>query len=204
MGLNNILKMITPRALMFGSMKKFINPLCVATPQRNFGILQEYNERRQKKLTNNILTTDRNMHWVTSSRPSNFGDPLDVKTKVDNWFDENRAGTKRTEITTSDVPRSTWPRDSLSAHTSSESRLSSPLCTARCSPPTDTSETPTRKLMSAICPLVKSSRLLGTDNSFSSEDSPSLRLPRPGPSPRLPNSIKSPPSRSQMPETPPS
>ena len=60
-------------------------------PQRNFGILQEYNERRNKKLTNNLLTTDRNMHWVTSSRPSNFGDPLDVKTKVDNWFDGNRA-----------------------------------------------------------------------------------------------------------------
>ena len=27
---------------------------------------------------------------MTSSRPSNFGDPLDTKTKVDNWFDENR------------------------------------------------------------------------------------------------------------------
>ena len=52
--------------------------------------MQEYNERKNKKLTNNLLTTDRNMFWVTSSRPSNFGDPLDVKTKVDNWFDENR------------------------------------------------------------------------------------------------------------------
>lgn len=31
------------------------------------------------------------MYWVTSSRPSNFGDPLDAKTKMDNWFDENRA-----------------------------------------------------------------------------------------------------------------
>jgi hypothetical protein len=30
------------------------------------------------------------MYWITSSRPSNFGDPLDAKTKVDNWFDENR------------------------------------------------------------------------------------------------------------------
>jgi len=57
---------------------------------RNFGIMQEYNERKNRKLTNNVLTTDRNMFWVTSSRPSNFGDPLDVKTKVDNWFDENR------------------------------------------------------------------------------------------------------------------
>lgn len=58
---------------------------------RSFGIMQEYNERKNKKLTNNLLCTDRNMYWVTSSRPSNFGDPLDAKTKVDNWFDENRA-----------------------------------------------------------------------------------------------------------------
>lgn len=64
--------------------------MLLAAQQRNFGILQDYNERRNKKLTNNLLTTERNMYWVTSSRPSNFGDPLDVKTKADNWFDENR------------------------------------------------------------------------------------------------------------------
>ena len=58
--------------------------------QRNFGIMEQYNERKNKKLTNNLLTTDRPMFWVTSSRPSNFGDPLHAKTKVDNWFDENR------------------------------------------------------------------------------------------------------------------
>ena len=64
---------------------------CVLAQQtRSFGIMQEYAERKNKKLTNNILTTDRPMYWVTSSRPSNFGDPLDAKTKVDNWFDENR------------------------------------------------------------------------------------------------------------------
>lgn len=28
--------------------------------------------------------------FLTSSRPSNFGDHLDVKTKADNWFDDNR------------------------------------------------------------------------------------------------------------------
>ena len=50
--------------------------------------MQEYNERKNKKLTNNLLCTDRNMFWVTSSRPSNFGDPLDAMTKLDNWFDE--------------------------------------------------------------------------------------------------------------------
>ena len=53
--------------------------------------MQDYNDRKNKKLTNNVLCTDRPMYWVTSSRPSNFGDPLDVKTKADNWFDENRA-----------------------------------------------------------------------------------------------------------------
>ena len=52
--------------------------------------MQEYNERRNKKLINNFLLNDRPMYWVTSSRPSNFGDPLDAKTKADNWFDENR------------------------------------------------------------------------------------------------------------------
>jgi hypothetical protein len=52
--------------------------------------MQEYNDRKNKKLTNNVLCTDRPMYWVTSSRPSNFGDPLEAKTKVDNWFDENR------------------------------------------------------------------------------------------------------------------
>ena len=57
---------------------------------RNFGIIQEYNERKNKKLINNLLCTDEQKFWVTSSRPSNFGDPIDCKTKVDNWFDENR------------------------------------------------------------------------------------------------------------------
>ena len=61
-----------------------------AASTRNFGIMQEYNERRNKKLTNGFLTTDGPKYWVTSSRPSNFGDPLDAKTKADNWFDENR------------------------------------------------------------------------------------------------------------------
>lgn len=68
---------------------KQTNPL-MRTATRNFGIIQDYNERKSKKLTNNLLCTDRATYWVTSSRPSNFGDPLDTKTKVDNWYDENR------------------------------------------------------------------------------------------------------------------
>jgi hypothetical protein len=52
--------------------------------------MQDYNERKNQKLINGFAVMDRNKFWVTSSRPSNFGDPLDVKTKADNWFDTNR------------------------------------------------------------------------------------------------------------------
>ena len=64
--------------------------MLLKTSTRNFGIIQDYNERKNKKLINNLQVTDRPTYWVTSSRPSNFGDPLDTKTKADNWFDENR------------------------------------------------------------------------------------------------------------------
>ena len=85
----NIKKMLSTNRLLFG-VNANQRSLLRCQPSRPFGIMQEYNERKNKKLTNNLLTTDRNMYWVTSSRPSNFGDPLDAKTKVDNWFDENR------------------------------------------------------------------------------------------------------------------
>lgn len=52
--------------------------------------MQEYNERKNKKLVGNMAFTEEPKFWVTSSRPSNFGDHLDTKTKLDNWFDENR------------------------------------------------------------------------------------------------------------------
>ena len=52
--------------------------------------MQEYAERKNKKMVGGILANEEPKFWLTSSRPSNFGDHLDVKTKVDNWFDENR------------------------------------------------------------------------------------------------------------------
>ena len=78
--------MFAPKTLIY-SMRQ--NSLLTKST-RSMGIMQEYNDRKNKKLNNNVLTTDRQMYWVTSSRPSNFGDPLETKTKVDNWFDENR------------------------------------------------------------------------------------------------------------------
>ena len=59
-------------------------------PSKQFGILSDYNERKNKKLVGNAFFTSEAKFWVTSARPSNFGDHLDVRTKVDNWFDENR------------------------------------------------------------------------------------------------------------------
>ena len=85
--------MLSTNRLLFGMNvhQRALQKSVTYSSSRSFGIMQEYNERKNKKLTNNLLCTDRNMYWVTSSRPSNFGDPLDAKTKVDNWFDENRA-----------------------------------------------------------------------------------------------------------------
>ena len=119
--------------------------ISIGAPVRNFGIMQEYNERRNKKLINNFLLTDRPKYWVTSSRPSNFGDPLDAKTKADNWFDENRyvssllsylltrqnsdalfcycynieCGMRRIATMRSVVLKCTWSKASFSATTSS-------------------------------------------------------------------------------------
>ncbi len=60
------------------------------TVKKYFGLLSEYNERKNKKLVGGALFTSEQKFWVTSARPSNFGDHLDVRTKLDNWFDENR------------------------------------------------------------------------------------------------------------------
>lgn len=82
--------MLVPKNLIFSQLRSNKSAALTSQAFRNFGIIQEYNERKNKKLVNNLLCTDENKFWVTSSRPSNFGDPLDTKTKVDNWFDENR------------------------------------------------------------------------------------------------------------------
>lgn len=64
--------------------------LIINISSKKFGILNEYNERKNKKLVGHALFTDEPKFWVTSARPPNFGEHLDVRTKLDNWFDENR------------------------------------------------------------------------------------------------------------------
>jgi ubiquinol-cytochrome c reductase iron-sulfur subunit len=58
------------------------------------------------KLNGTHLIPDKANFWYTPSRPSNFGDHIDFKVTLDNWFDENRAynehdtGLRRTQIYT--------------------------------------------------------------------------------------------------------
>eukprot|EP01017_Pseudomicrothorax_dubius_P044479 TRINITY_DN751_c0_g1_i1.p1 TRINITY_DN751_c0_g1~~TRINITY_DN751_c0_g1_i1.p1 ORF type:complete len:268 (+),score=93.91 TRINITY_DN751_c0_g1_i1:104-907(+) len=59
-------------------------------PARRFGIVSEYNARLNSKLEKTHLVEDKPQFFVTSSRPGNFGDHIDFKLNIDNWFDENR------------------------------------------------------------------------------------------------------------------
>ena len=36
------------------------------------------------------LMPEKAQFFTTSTRPGNFGDHIDFKTTIDNWFDENR------------------------------------------------------------------------------------------------------------------
>jgi len=71
---------------------------------RNFGLISEYNDRKNKKLQHGYYVENKPQFFITNARPGNFGDHLDFKVNVDNWFDENRvhneheSDIKRTQI----------------------------------------------------------------------------------------------------------
>ena len=52
--------------------------------------LDELEARKKERLINGLKSTEAPQYWITSARPGNFGDPLQVPTKPDNWFDLNR------------------------------------------------------------------------------------------------------------------
>lgn len=58
--------------------------------RNQFGLISEYNERANKKLNGFHSVPDKAQFFVTSSRPGNFGDHIDFKSTIDNWFEENR------------------------------------------------------------------------------------------------------------------
>mmetsp|Transcript_48292 Transcript_48292/g.67075 ORF Transcript_48292/g.67075 Transcript_48292/m.67075 type:complete len:271 (+) Transcript_48292:52-864(+) len=75
-----------------GLLSKFIRTRSLAyTPKCNFSIVSEYNDRANKQTNKGHLVPERPNYFVTSSRPGNFGDHLDFKVTLDNWFEENRA-----------------------------------------------------------------------------------------------------------------
>jgi ubiquinol-cytochrome c reductase iron-sulfur subunit len=41
-------------------------------------------------MNGNHLMPERAQFFITSARPGNFGDHIDFKGMIDNWFDENR------------------------------------------------------------------------------------------------------------------
>nr|QBC88377.1 ubiquinol-cytochrome c reductase iron-sulfur subunit [Philasterides dicentrarchi] len=58
--------------------------------KNSFGVLSEYNNRLNQKLSGTHQVDDKPQFFVTSARPGNFGDHLDFKVNIDNWFEENR------------------------------------------------------------------------------------------------------------------
>eukprot|EP00824_Muranothrix_gubernata_P015163 TRINITY_DN3147_c0_g1_i1.p2 TRINITY_DN3147_c0_g1~~TRINITY_DN3147_c0_g1_i1.p2 ORF type:complete len:282 (-),score=30.99 TRINITY_DN3147_c0_g1_i1:13-804(-) len=63
----------------------------MAASIRCFGMMKNLDNRKTKRLVGWLHVDEFPRFWVTSSRPSNFGDPLDVKNKLDDWFHDNRA-----------------------------------------------------------------------------------------------------------------
>ncbi len=52
--------------------------------------LDEMNDRRKQPLINKLKSTPGPQYWATAARPANFGDHVQMPTKPDNWFDDNR------------------------------------------------------------------------------------------------------------------
>ena len=62
----------------------------VRKSKRCFGVIQDYKFRVEQKLTGTHQIPATAQFFTTPTRPSNFGDHIDFKTSIDNWFDENR------------------------------------------------------------------------------------------------------------------
>lgn len=58
--------------------------------KRSFGLAKDYKDRLEQKLTGTHKVPVNYQFFTTPTRPSNFGDHIDFKINVDNWFEENR------------------------------------------------------------------------------------------------------------------
>ena len=58
--------------------------------RRGFGIARDYKNRVEQKLNGTHMIPETAQFFTTPTRPSNFGEHIDFKVNIDNWFDENR------------------------------------------------------------------------------------------------------------------
>lgn len=73
--------------------KIFINKYLHDLPIGNvskFGLISEYNKRVNTKMNGTHLMPEKAQFFTTTARPGNFGDHIDFKSTIDNWFEENR------------------------------------------------------------------------------------------------------------------
>ena len=72
--------------------------------RRSFGLVQDYHRRLGKKLNKGYSLEEHSKFFTTASRPGNFGEHVELKTNVDNWFEDNRiyneadTDVKRTQV----------------------------------------------------------------------------------------------------------
>lgn len=59
-------------------------------PSKYFGIASDYKTWVEEKITGTHKIPATATFFTTSTRPSNFGEHIDMKVNIDNWFDENR------------------------------------------------------------------------------------------------------------------
>lgn len=78
--------MISQRLSSFFGLTKRTHALTLDI-RNQFGLISEYNERANKKLNGFHSVPDKAQFFVTASRPGNFGDHIDFKSTIDNWFD---------------------------------------------------------------------------------------------------------------------
>jgi ubiquinol-cytochrome c reductase iron-sulfur subunit len=57
---------------------------------RGFGMIGEYNQRANVKMSGTHLIPQKPQFFVSPSRPGNFGDHIDFKCNIDNWYNDNR------------------------------------------------------------------------------------------------------------------
>lgn len=59
-------------------------------PTRSFGIWRDFRARSNEEFTGTHKINETPKFFTTPVRPGNFGEPLDMKLQLDNWFDDNR------------------------------------------------------------------------------------------------------------------